>query len=293
MSFLSRSEPSRSVDAGPLLSGSIAGYGTSALVGTPEFLDPTPSEPEIPPPAVACHHVDKWFSQFQALDDVSFEVEAGEVAVLIGRSGAGKSTMLRCLNGLERPNGGEVVVHGLPITDDPYVLRALRARVGVVFQQFNLFPQYTVETNVVLAQRLVLNRSSDEAESAAEEALDRVDMLRHRSKLPSQLSGGEQQRVAIARALAMDPVIILLDEPTASVDPELTKGIMELVREIADSSLTVVAVTHEMGFVRAAADRVHFFEDGRLIESGPVEQILDDPEHPSTRRFVADARLLE
>ena len=175
-------------------SRSRTGMDAAALVGPAEFIDPAqPDGPAVTPPAVACRRVNKWFDRFQVLTDVSFEVAAGEVAVLIGRSGAGKSTMLRCLNGLELPTTGEVAVHGCPVTDDPYVLRALRSQVGIVFQDFNLFPQYTVEMNVVLAQRLVLNRTGEVAEATALEALKRVDMLRHRSKYPSQLSGGEQQ----------------------------------------------------------------------------------------------------
>lgn len=264
-----------------------------AEVGPPELLDPTePIDGAEDPPAIACRGVSKWFGHLHVLDDITFDVQPGEVSVLIGRSGAGKSTMLRCLNGLERPTVGDVAVHGCAVTDDPYVLRALRATIGIVFQSFNLFPQYTVEMNVVLAQRLVLNRDGDAAAVAAAEALERVDMLAHRNKYPSQLSGGEQQRVAIARALAMEPSIVLLDEPTASVDPELTKGIMDLVREIAATNATVVTVTHEMGFVKAAADTVHFFEGGRLLESGPVDQLFTDPVHPRTRQFILDARLL-
>lgn len=305
MSFLSRSQSANHENESsgalsgeyqpkPLLWQDGAAMDQVAGVGLPEFVEPLPDQaPGVDPPAVACRNVSKWFDQFQVLDDVSFEVQPGEVAVLIGRSGAGKSTILRCLNGLELPTLGEVVVHGCPVTDDPYGLRALRSTVGIVFQNFNLFPQYTVEMNVVLAQRLVLNRTGEIAEASAVEVLDRVGMLSHRNKYPSQLSGGEQQRVAIARALAMNPSIVLLDEPTASVDPELTKGIMELVREIAESNVTVIAVTHEMGFVRTAADNVHLFEEGQLLESATVDQFFNDPVHPRTKQFISDARLLE
>lgn len=303
MSFLSRSQTAKQAEEkdAALLNSSApqsflwsegAAMDAEAGVGRPEFVEPVDDEPDVEPPAVVCRGVSKWFDRFQVLDNVSFEVQPGEVAVLIGRSGAGKSTMLRCLNGLELPNVGEVAVHGCPISDDPYVLRALRSMVGIVFQNFNLFPQYTVEMNVVLAQRLVLNRTGESAAASAVEVLERVGMLSHRNKYPSQLSGGEQQRVAIARALAMNPSIVLLDEPTASVDPELTKGIMDLVREIAESNVTVIAVTHEMGFVKAAADNVHFFEDGKLLESGSVERFFSDPSHPRTRQFINDARLL-
>ncbi|MEM9651861.1 MAG: amino acid ABC transporter ATP-binding protein [Actinomycetota bacterium] len=309
MSFLSRSQAARRTETArapqaPIRSApesllwspdpaSDGSMGAEADVGAPEFIEPTQdAEPEVEPPAVACRGVSKWFEQFQVLDDITFEVQPGEVSVLIGRSGAGKSTMLRCLNGLELATVGQVEIHGCPVTDDPYVLRALRSAVGIVFQNFNLFPQYSVERNVVLAQRLVLNRTGETAEASAVEVLDRVGMLAHRNKYPSQLSGGEQQRVAIARALAMSPSIVLLDEPTASVDPELTKGIMDLVREIAESNVTVIAVTHEMGFVKAAADHVHFFEEGRLLESGPVDRFFSDPSHPRTRQFISDARLL-
>lgn len=273
--------------------GDISRVQAVAIVDEPVFLEPEEPEDVEPPPAIECDHVSKWFGEFRALDDVSFRIEHGEVVSIIGRSGSGKSTMLRCINGLETASSGLIRVDGLAVSRDQYVLRQLRERVGMVFQSFNLFPQYSVVANVALAQRVVLGRSAEEATEVALAALDRVDMTRHRDKYPAALSGGEQQRVAIARALAMNPQMILLDEPTASVDPELTKGIMELVREIAQSEITVVAVTHEMGFMRAAADRVFFFEDGRLLERGPVERVVTNPDHPSTRRFLADARLLE
>ncbi len=266
--------------------------GAVAIVDPPELLEPEPEEDPEPPSAIDCSHVSKYFGQFCALDDVSFRIEQGEVVSIIGRSGSGKSTMLRCINGLEQVSAGDICVDGLAVTTDSFTLRQLRERVGMVFQNFNLFPQYSVVANVVLAQRVVLGRSSDEAEATAVDALDRVEMRRHSDKYPAQLSGGEQQRVAIARALAMNPRVMLLDEPTASIDPELTKGIMSLVREIAEGEMTVVVVTHEMGFMKAAADRVFFFEDGRLLEHGPVERIVNEPDHPSTRRFLADARLL-
>lgn len=270
--------------------------GAVALVDDPILLEPEPDPEPIedagPPPAIECVRVSKYFGQFPALTDVSFRIEHGEVVSIIGRSGSGKSTMLRCINGLEKLSAGEIKVDGLEVATNQFALRQLRERVGMVFQTFNLFPQYSVVANVVLAQRVVLGRPADVATDNAIAALDRVDMSRHVDKYPAQLSGGEQQRVAIARAIAMNPEVILLDEPTASVDPELTKGIMELIRDIAAGDITVVAVTHEMGFMRAAADRVFFFEDGQLLEQGTTEQIVNEPQHPSTRRFLADARLL-
>lgn len=264
-----------------------------AAVGSAELIKPQPRESDEPPPALECHNVSKWFGSILAVDDVSLSIEAGSVVAFIGRSGSGKSTLLRCFNGLELPTTGRVLIDGHPLDPaDQFLFRQLRQRTGIVFQDFNLFPQYSIEANVVLAQRVVLRRSAPEAAVVASRVLDRVGMLGHRHKHPNQLSGGEQQRVAIARTLAMDPKILLLDEPTASVDPELTKGIMELIKEISDGDVTVVAVTHEVGFVRAAADVVFFFEDGALVEQGTVEQMLSYPKQESTQAFVADARLL-
>ena len=239
-----------------------------------------------PPVVIDCDGVSKWFGPFRALDDVSLQVRRGEVLVLMGPSGAGKSTLLRCINGLEFPSHGRLTVLGTEVRDDRYVLEALRPRIGMVFQHFNLFPQLSVEKNVVLAQRLVHGRSAQAARDRALQALERVDMLAHLDKPPAQLSGGEQQRVAIARAIAVDPEIVLLDEPTASVDPELTKGIVDLMKEIAGDGVTLVAVTHEIGFAREVADRAVYVDEGRVVEAGHPDDLLWHAKDDRTRRFV-------
>ena len=239
-----------------------------------------------PPVVVECRNVTKWFGTFCALDEVSLEVRAGEVLALIGPSGAGKSTLLRCINGLEVPTSGTLRVLDLDVGHDRYVLDQLRPRIGMVFQQFNLFPQLNVENNVIIAQRVVHRRSPEEARIRAHESLDRVDMLRHARKHPNQLSGGEQQRVAIARALAVDPELVLFDEPTASVDPELTKGIVDLMNDIARDGVTILAVTHEIGFAREVADRMLYVDGGHIVEDGHPDDLLWHAKDERTQRFV-------
>lgn len=268
-----------------------------AVVAEPELIDPVDDlallAAAAPRFAISCHRVSKWFGAFQALDDITLDVDFGEVVTIIGRSGSGKSTFLRCLNRLERHDAGTIEILGMAdADDDAFDTRLLRERVGMVFQDFNLFPMMTVEQNVTIALRLVHGWPADRARAQTATMLERVGMTGHARKRPSQLSGGEQQRVAIARTLATEPPIILLDEPTASIDPELTKGLMELVAEIAAGDVTIVIVTHEMSFARAAADRVLFFEQGRLLEEGPPDQIFVDPQRVETQRFIADARLL-
>ena len=235
---------------------------------------------------IVCRGVSKWYGSFRALDDVSIEVEPGEVVIIIGPSGAGKSTLLRCINGIERHDEGEIEVFGQTLDGNRYVIDGVRRRVGMVFQRFNLFPTMTVESNVVMAQRVVHRRTKEEAIERARARLDEVGMTEHASKYPDALSGGEQQRVAIARMLATDPEVVLLDEPTASVDPELTKGIVELMEDIAATGVTVVAVTHEIGFARAVGDRMIYMEDGRILEHRHPDDMLHHPAHESTRRFL-------
>ena len=239
------------------------------------------------PPVIECRNLTKWHGTFRALDDVSIAIAPGEVVVIIGPSGAGKSTLLRCINAIEPHSSGEVRVFGQSMSGDRYELEATRRRIGMLFQGFNLFPGMTVETNVVMAQRIVHRRSKDEAIERAGVRLAEVGMTGHKSKYPAELSGGEQQRVAIARMLATDPEIVLLDEPTASVDPELTKGIVELMNEIARSGVTVVAVTHEIGFARTVGDRMLYMEEGRILEDRHPDDVLHHPLHESTRRFLA------
>ena len=242
------------------------------------------------PPAIELHHVSTFYGQFCALDDVTMVVEPGQVVGVIGPSGSGKSTLIRTINQLHPQSLGQVKVFGVEASDNQYDLRQLRQTVGMVFQNFNLFPQFSVLTNVTVALRLVRNLNAGEAEELAMAALQRVSMARHAAKRPDQLSGGEQQRVAIARAIAAEPSILLLDEPTASIDPELTKGVMRIVTEIAATDVTVVTVTHEMGFVAAVADHVIVLNGGKIVEEGPPAAVLHSPHHERTQRFLADLR---
>ncbi len=261
-----------------------------AEVGAPLLLDHV--APPWDPMAVRARRVCKYYGQTPAVADVNLDIQFGEVVVVIGASGSGKSTLMRCLAGLEPVTAGDLEVLGITVENHDSVRHALRLRCGMVFQDFNLFPLLTVEQNVSIAQRLVKHRSRDQAQDRTMAALERVGMSRHAAKRPHELSGGEQQRVAIARALCTDPELLLLDEPTASVDPELTRGIMELIGEISGDDVTVVIVTHDMAFARAAADRLVFLHDGRTIEDGPVHQVLEQPRHVLTRSFIERARLL-
>jgi len=247
---------------------------------------------DAPSPEVVidCRKVGKWFGAFEALTEINLQIVRGEVVALIGPSGAGKSTLLRCINGLEPHSAGKLTVLGLELDGKAYTLHTIRTHVGMVFQHFNLFPQMSVLNNVIVAQRLVHRRSPDEARARALDVLDQVDMARHGHKHPGQLSGGEQQRVAIARMLATDPKIVLLDEPTASIDPELTKGIVELMNEIARAGVTVVAVTHEIAFAHEVADRMIYLEGGRIIESGHPDDLIHHAHHERTREFLGAIR---
>jgi len=264
-----------------------------AVVAEPELIDPGDEEEiDFDAVAVVCNGLSKWFGDFQALDNLSLTIDRGEVVCIVGRSGSGKSTFLRCINRLERFDKGSLHVLGMSDPDDVFETRILRERVGMVFQDFNLFPMFTVEQNVSTALRLVHGWPADRARDQAHTMLDRVDMRSHASKRPSQLSGGEQQRVAIARTLAMEPQIILLDEPTASIDPELTRGVMDLVAEMAATEVTIVAVTHEIGFAKKVSNRVLFFDYGQLVEEGTPEHMFGQPDHPETRKFMEEARLI-
>ncbi len=256
-----------------------------------QLIDPA-SEEEIDenPPAVEISGVSTYFGSFCALDNIDLRIEAGQVVGIIGPSGSGKSTLVRTINRLQPQSVGTVKVFGSETTDNQIDLRLLRENVGMVFQNFNLFPQLSVLANVTIALRLVKSLSSEEAEETAMAALRSVSMARHAPKKPSQLSGGEQQRVAIARAIAAEPRILLLDEPTASIDPELTKGVMNIVTEIASTDVTVIAVTHEMGFVGGVADYVVVLNDGSIVEAGPPDQVLASPTHERTQRFLSDVR---
>ena len=235
---------------------------------------------------VSIQHLSKSFGETEVLRDVNIDVKRGEVVVVLGPSGSGKSTMLRCINLLEKPTGGHIYIEGEEITGSNTNVDKLRERVGMVFQQFNLFPHLTAKKNVMLAQRKVLKRSAEEAERIALEQLNRVGLADRADFLPAQLSGGQQQRVAIARALAMDPHVMLFDEATSALDPELVRGVLDVMRSLAEGGMTMVVVTHEMGFAREVADRVIFMEDGVIVEEGTPSEVFDHPKHNRTKDFL-------
>jgi polar amino acid transport system ATP-binding protein len=236
---------------------------------------------------IQIRHVNKWFGRVHALDDVSVDVDAGEVMVVIGPSGSGKSTMLRSINHLETVNSGEIIVNGIELTNKSTNINAVRADVGMVFQQFNLFPHLTALQNLTLAQRVVRKRDGAEAERVALALLERVGIPDKAGSYPSQLSGGQQQRVAIARALAMNPKIMLFDEPTSALDPEMIQEVLEVMLDLAKSGITMVVVTHEMGFARAAARRIIFMDEGKVIEETTPEELFTAPKHERTKLFLS------
>jgi polar amino acid transport system ATP-binding protein len=229
----------------------------------------------------------KSFGSLEVLRGVDFHVDTGEVVCVIGPSGSGKSTLLRCVNLLEQPNSGKVSVGGVELTDPECDLDAVRRRIGMVFQQFNLFPHLTALGNVTIAQRKVLRRSQPEADKVARENLDRVGLADKVDAFPAQLSGGQQQRVAIARALAMGPEVMLFDEPTSALDPELVGDVLGVMRKLALDGMTMLVVTHEMSFARDVADRVVFMDNGVVVEEGPPAQVIADPQHERTRTFLS------
>ena len=220
-----------------------------------------------------------------AVRGVDLAIERGEVVVIVGPSGSGKSTVLRCLNMLEVPTSGSISIDGVVVTDPDCDLDAVRAETGMVFQQFNLFPHLTVLDNVTLAQRKVRGRSKEEAEAEAMRQLHRVGIPEKAGAYPRQLSGGQQQRVAIARALAMGPKVMLFDEPTSALDPEMVKEVLDVMLELAAAGMTMVVVTHEMGFARAAADRVVFIDEGLFVEQGTPDELFDHAREPRTIAF--------
>ena len=238
-------------------------------------------------PIIRIENVSKSFGNLKALSNVSNRVDKGEVVVIIGPSGSGKSTLLRTLNGLESIDSGHIVIDGVDITNKKTDINKLRTKVGMVFQHFNLFQHKTVQENVVLPQLVVLKRNRSEAEVIASKLLDKVGILDQNSKYPSQLSGGQQQRVAIARSLAMHPRIMLFDEATSALDPETVGGVLQLMRELAEEGMTMVVVTHEMGFAREAADRVIFMDGGEIVEEAPSDQFFDNPENDRTALFLS------
>lgn len=229
----------------------------------------------------------KHFGKVKALDGVSLSIERGKVVIVIGPSGSGKSTLLRSINYLEVPTSGEVWIDGQLLTTDDEQLNAVRAEIGMVFQLFNLFPHLTAIENVVLAQKVVRQRSAEEAEHVAMDQLRRVGIPEKRDVYPSNLSGGQQQRVAIARALAMDPKIMLFDEPTSALDPEMIKEVLDVMLDLVKEGMTMVVVTHEMGFARAAADEIYFMDEGLIVEHTTPIDLFDNPREARTKQFLS------
>ncbi len=239
-------------------------------------------------PMIAMEHVDKWYGQYQALTDINLSVRSGEKIVLCGPSGSGKSTLIRCINHLESYSKGRILVDGIPLTNDSKTISAVRAEVGMVFQQFNLFPHLTVLENCTLSPLNTRKLPKAQAEATARRLLERVRILDQADKYPAQLSGGQQQRVAIARALCMEPKVMLFDEPTSALDPEMVKEVLDVMVGLANDGMTMICVTHEMGFARAVADRVIFMAGGEIVEEGPPQQFFQNPKHERTRAFLGD-----
>ena len=236
---------------------------------------------------IVCVDVDKWYGDFQALKGVTATIKEGEVAVVCGPSGSGKSTWIRCINRLEVHQGGAIVVDGIELTNDLRNIEKIRSEVGMVFQQFNLFPHLTVLDNITLAPIWVRKKPRVEAESMARALLDRVGIPEQAEKFPRQLSGGQQQRVAIARSLAMEPRVMLFDEPTSALDPEMIKEVLDVMKELARSGITMMVVTHEMGFAREVADRIMFMEGGEIVEVGTPEHFFTNPTEDRTKLFLS------
>lgn len=228
----------------------------------------------------------KSFGDLQVLRGINARIEKGEVICVIGPSGSGKSTFLRCLNKLEEPTSGEIIVDGESITDKNADINKIRRHIGMVFQQFNLFPHMSVMENIMMAPVTLKIKSKEEAEKKAKELLERVGLSDKADYRPADLSGGQQQRVAIARALAMEPDIMLFDEPTSALDPEMVGEVLSVMRELADMGMTMVVVTHEMGFARDVCDRVFFIDAGIIMEEGTPEQVFGDPQNPRTQEFL-------
>jgi glutamate/aspartate transport system ATP-binding protein len=230
--------------------------------------------------------VTKYYGQFAVLKNCSVNVERGEVVVVCGPSGSGKSTLIKCVNGLEQFQEGSIRVHGIEVGDPKTDLPNLRTRVGMVFQNFELFPHLTIINNIMLAQKIVIGRSETAAHTKAMALLDRVGLTDHAKKYPSQLSGGQQQRVAIARALAMDPLAMLFDEPTSALDPEMISEVLDVMSGLAKDGMTMMVVTHEMGFARRVATRVIFIDQGEIVEDRPSEEFFAGKHNPRTEAFL-------
>jgi len=236
---------------------------------------------------IVARDVHKWFGQLHVLRGIDLTVRAGEVVVIFGASGSGKSTFIRTINRLEEHQRGEIFVDGIELTNDIRNIAAVRSEIGMVFQSFNLFPHLTALQNVTLAPMRVRKWPRERAEEVAMALLNRVGIPEQAHKFPAQLSGGQQQRVAIARALAMQPKIMLFDEPTSALDPEMISEVLDAMRELAESGMTMVCITHEMGFARAVANRMVFFDEGKIVEEGPPRQLFEAPAHERTRQFLS------
>jgi general L-amino acid transport system ATP-binding protein len=238
-------------------------------------------------PAIGMNGVNKWYGEFHVLRDINLSVATGERIVICGPSGSGKSTLIRCINRLEEHQQGDIIVDGIELTNDVRNIDKIRSEVGMVFQSFNLFPHLTVLDNLCIAPQWVRKTPRAEAERTAMEYLDRVKIPEQANKYPGQLSGGQQQRVAIARALCMNPRIMLFDEPTSALDPEMIKEVLDVMMALAESGMTMLCVTHEMGFARSVADRVIFMDQGEIVEQGPPEEFFNNPKSDRTKLFLS------
>jgi len=238
-------------------------------------------------PMIAIDGISKWYGQFQVLTDCTTNVEKGEVIVVCGPSGSGKSTLIKCVNALEPFQKGQVFVDGVPVHDPKTNLPKLRARVGMVFQHFELFPHLTITQNLTLAQVKVLGRKDSEAKERGLKLLDRVGLIAQKDKFPGQLSGGQQQRVAIARALSMDPICMLFDEPTSALDPEMINEVLDVMVQLAKEGMTMMVVTHEMGFARKVANRVIFMDQGKIVEDASKDDFFGKPRSERAQQFLA------
>jgi polar amino acid transport system ATP-binding protein len=250
---------------------------------------PSAPEPRPDPAAAAIQVIDlhKKFGDNEVLKGINFHVDHGEVVCVIGPSGSGKSTLLRCVNRLEEPTSGQIIVEGIDITDPETDLDKVRTRIGMVFQQFNLFPHMTVLRNLTVAQQRAKKRGRAEAETIARENLEKVGLAEKEDAFPAHLSGGQQQRVAIARALSMDPDMMLFDEPTSALDPELVGDVLDVMKTLAGSGMTMMVVTHEMGFAREVGDKLVFMDGGVIVEEGDPVAVLSDPQHQRTQSFLS------
>lgn len=257
---------------------------TTGTPGTGVFNDATQVTGDA---VIELEHVDKWFDDFQALRDINLRVGRREVVVVIGPSGSGKSTMIRCINRLEEHDAGRIVVDGVELSSDVRNIQEIRRETGMVFQSFNLFPHLSVLDNITLAPRHVRKLPKREAEAMAMALLERVRIPEQARKYPGQLSGGQQQRVAIARSLAMKPKVMLFDEPTSALDPEMINEVLDTIKDLAAEGMTMIVVTHEMGFAREVADRVVFMADGQIVEVGTPEHFFTSPQEERTKLFLS------